>query len=29
MYAIFDVVERRMTGWSARSEISMQQIGGG
>jgi NitT/TauT family transport system permease protein len=29
MYAIFDVVEKRMTGWSARSEISMQQIGGG
>ncbi|HVT54589.1 MAG TPA: ABC transporter permease, partial [Xanthobacteraceae bacterium] len=29
MYAIFDVIERRMTGWSVRSDISMQQAGGG
>jgi NitT/TauT family transport system permease protein len=29
MYAIFDVIERRMTGWSVRSDISMQQVGGG
>jgi NitT/TauT family transport system permease protein len=29
MYAIFDVIERRMTGWPARSDISKQQAGGG
>lgn len=29
MYAIFNIIERRMTGWSVRSDISMQQVGGG
>jgi len=29
MYAIFDLVERRMTGWSVRGEKMMQHFGGG
>lgn len=29
MYAIFDAVERRMTGWSVRGAGMMQQAGGG
>jgi NitT/TauT family transport system permease protein len=28
MYAIFDFIERRMTGWSVRAEITTQQVGG-
>jgi NitT/TauT family transport system permease protein len=29
MYAIFDFVERRMTGWSVRGANTMQNVGGG
>lgn len=29
MYAIFDFVERRMTGWSVRGSNMMQHVGGG
>jgi NitT/TauT family transport system permease protein len=28
MYAIFDVFERRMTGWSVRGAMVVQQFGG-
>jgi NitT/TauT family transport system permease protein len=28
MYAIFDIFERRMTGWSVRGTTVMQQFGG-
>jgi NitT/TauT family transport system permease protein len=29
MYAIFDFIERRMTAWSVRAEITTQHMGGG
>lgn len=29
MYAIFDFIERRMTAWSVRADITTQQMGGG